>query len=233
MTNIYIHEFPGIQRHFSTLAPDEASDVETARRALEGICGLAEGLFEPLAVELELALCDRETFTTRDHPNPLRRWMLVRELVPSDVDTVEDPEHFELVTCKRLTLTAMAEFVADAFSQRVDGPEDMLTWQTMSIRTTCAKLPPSIDGQTVAVDLGAGTIAHPIERRGSSGWVYGPRGYSTLVAPIELLVLNHLGELTITMSVHWSLWSRPGSPGYPQVDRAVERLLARGWTEDL
>ncbi|KIG14048.1 hypothetical protein DB30_07315 [Enhygromyxa salina] len=232
MSDTYIHEFPGIQRQFLFVPPEDASEIDIAEAATEGIFALAQGLFEPVALELELAVCERETFVVRKHQGLSGRWLLVRERLPANVDTVDNPARFVTVTCEALTASATNEFVAAAVAQQVDEPGLMVTWQTMTLLTSCAKLPLDIVGETIAVTHGAGTVTHPVERRNGEGWVYGPLGTSTLVAPIDLMVLNDLGELTLTMSIHWSLWSQPSARGHAQVVHSVERLLARGWTEE-
>ena len=51
----------------------------------------------------------------------------------------------------------------------------------------------------------------------------------SVAGPFDVNVTNEGGLLRMTVGVHWSLWTDPNDPGWPELAKALERIQQTGW----
>lgn len=222
---------------FAALAAPEATDDQLlfAALAVDAVLALGESLFEPLAMNIELACCDAEFGLPLIDPQPATRFHQLRLTAPPD--TVAIPAIWEelLVSeTERLDRATVLRWLRRLFAQQ-ECPEDDTRpgWAELIIGAIRARLPEAaargVEGSTLPVAEGAGVIRYPVERVDDAFWVAGPLATSIDTSPFEVRIVNEGGGLSLDWSRHWSPWIEEDGAGRPDVEAAIRRLSALGW----
>ncbi|MBT2447978.1 hypothetical protein J7F03_12990 [Streptomyces sp. ISL-43] len=237
MTESEIHIRDRARAHVRAelLAPQGTDDPS----AVDALLALAEDLFVPLAVDVELACCDAESGYPLDEPRPrapyqqlrlgpLPETLAVREVwTDTRVTRVEDRD--------RLARAEILGWLAAVRAgQECAQPRTATGWTQLLVESVRARLPKSTGELSVLpVSYGAGVIAYPVERPADASddslWVSGPLEGRPGTAPFELRIVNEAGFLSLDLSLNWSPWIEPDGAGRPAVDAAVARLSSLGW----
>jgi hypothetical protein len=222
---------------YATLAAPEGIDDQLlgAALAVDAVLALGEGLFDPLAVNVELACCDVEFGLPLIEPQPATRFHQLCLAAPPD--TVAVPEIWEelLVSeTERLDRAAILRWLGRLFSgQRCPVEDTRPGWAELIVGAVRARLPEpagrGVEAGALRVSEGAGVIRYPVERAGDAFWVAGPLATSTGTSPFEVRIVNEGGGLSLDWSRHWSPWIEVDGAGRPDVESAVRRLSALGW----
>jgi hypothetical protein len=217
-------------------APEGITDqLLGAAHAVDAVLALGEGLFEPLAVNIELACCDSEFGLPLIEPQPAARFHQLRLAAPPD--TVAIPEIWEdlLVSeTDRLDRATVLRWLGGLFTEQQCPEEDTTSgWAELIVGAVRARLPEAaergVEGSVLPVSEGAGEIRYPVERVDDAFWVAGPLATSTDTSPFEVRIVNEGGGLSLDWSRHWTPWIESDAAGRPDVEAAVRRLSALGW----
>jgi hypothetical protein len=228
-----LRTFPGAQQRLEFLAPEEiASEIEFARLALDAVFHFAASTWEPLSVDLWLSCSDADTGYPRNDSVPPRPfWLLSARELPLGVQVRPAWEDEQVDVADELTPNAILAWLGQALDQEC-AERQTVGWRELLFRAARVRLPVAPDALADDILLlgdGAGIIEHPAERRHGGLWVSGPLPPMTLRAPVELVVRNEAGLLTLEVSSNWSVWADEGEPGYDEIACALERVHQLGW----
>jgi hypothetical protein len=222
---------------FAERAASEGVDDQlvSAAMAVDAVFSLADGLFEPLAVNVEVACCDSEFGLPLIEPQPAARFHQLRLAAPSATVTI--PELWEELLIReteRLDRAAVLDWLSGLFAEhRCPQPDTRTGWAELIVPAVRARLPEAtsrdVESGRLLVSESAGVIRYPVERSGDAAWVAGPLVTSSGTAPFELRIVNEGGGLSLDWSQNWSVWIEEDAPGRPDVEAAVRRLSAMGW----
>jgi len=185
-----------------------ADAVAMVGPALDALFALADGLFEPLALDAEVG------------------WFYPAE---GDFRGYASPMEWRLEPGGIVDRAAAQRFIAHASDQR--GPDAAIACPfVIAFATVRARVfEPVPDGEDRLVlqrDVGPGSL--PIERDERGLWVTAPAG-GFITAPIEIRARLDRELLEIHVDAHWSPWSEDDRPGTRAVEEAVARVAASGW----
>jgi hypothetical protein len=234
--DVRILEFPGRQLRLELVAPDEVeTQLALARLAIDAVLCFADGLCEPLSVDLWLGCCDPVADYPLSDPEPaLPYWLLQREHLPRGVDVRPAWESEEIAKARELTRETITSWVQTALANAACGSESNAhaCWRELAFRAFRLRLP---DGLRVPPDglrlkQGAGETIHPVEWRDGGSYVSGPMPPRTRRSPLELAVSNEAGLVTLDVALFWSILTEPGAAGHAAVQRSIDRLRVQGWT---
>jgi hypothetical protein len=206
-----------------------------AALAVDAILALGKGLFEPLAVNVELACCDVEFGMPLIEPQPTTRFhQLCLTTPPEDVAIPEIWEELLVSDTERLDRAAILGWLSSLFTNQECPEEDTRPgWAELIVGAARARLPEAtgrgVEGNALPVSEGAGVIRYPVERADDAFWVAGPLARSTDTSPFEVRIVNEGGALSLDWSRHWSPWIEVDGAGKPDVEAAVRRLSTLGW----
>jgi hypothetical protein len=183
---------------------------------LDGTLVLAEGIFDPLAVTLEVEPAGLPEWCLAVEPSPARQvpsWPLAatRRTVPA------------------IDRAALAAFVRVVASQEAE-PGEAITPVGLRVTAVRARLGEAgADGvDSIEVRHAGGSESVAIARDARGAWIAGPTG-GLLTSPIETYgrVLGRLAQLTV--EARWSPWYEEGASGTAAIERAVAALASDGW----
>jgi hypothetical protein len=219
-------------------APDGVDDQrEFAAIAVDGLFSLAEGLFEPFAVNVELACCDAEFGYPLSDPRPATRFHQLRVAAPPE--TIEIPDIWnDLVVDRtdRLDRDVVTDWLATLLVEQQCPEQDTRTgWLELIVEALRARLPEETGRgvesgrDELLIPEGPGVIRYPVERSGDALWVSGPLEWRSGTSPFDVRIVNEAGALSLWWARNWSPWIDADGAGRPDVEAAISRLSARGW----
>jgi hypothetical protein len=219
------------------VVPDDADDeLGFAEPAVDAVFTLGRGLFEPLALNVEVSCCDAELGYALAEPEPTARFHQLR--LATLPERVEIPAIWnQLVVAERERLDR--DVVLDWFGtilaqQECSQPDTRAGWTELIIEAVRVPLPEAVsahvesDRHELPVSYGAGAIRFPVERSADTLWVAGPLDFHSNTAPFHVRIVNEAGALSLDLSLNWSPWIDDGVAA-PDVEAAVRRLSAMGW----
>jgi hypothetical protein len=219
-------------------APDDIDDeLGYAELAVEALFSLADGLFEPLAVNVALVCCNAEFGHPLDHPQPS---VPFHQLRPATVpETVGIPDLWNGLVVdrtERIDRAAVLDwFVTLLADRQCPQPDTTTGWSELIVAAVRARLPEATGrgvergGHELPVSEGAGVIRYPVERVGDVLWVAGPLAGNSDTTPFRVRIVNDAGSMTLEWWQNWSPWIEEDAAGRPAVEAAVRRLSALGW----
>lgn len=222
----------------SLVAPEDVDDqLAFAARAVDALFALGDGLFEPLAVNVEVACCDIEIGYPLTDPQPATRFHQLRLAAPPGTVTIPEIWNRLLVQeTERLDRAAILDWFGDLLAERQCPQPDVSTgWTELIVEAVLARLPDEVsrcvesESDELLIPEGHGVIRYPVERSGSSCWVAGPLATRSGTAPFEVRIVNECGELSADWTRSWSPWIDEDGAGRPDVEAAIRRLSAMGW----
>ena len=215
------------------VAPEEVDDqLAFAAMAVDALFAAGEGLFEPLAVDVELACCDGETGYPLDEPTVAVPFHQLR--LASVPETVAVREVWNGTRVERRERLGRAEILdwlhTIVAAQHCPRPDTTTGWTQLLVGAVRAHLPAGLaDADELPVSYGAGMIRYPVERSADGCWVAGPLATNYAAAPFEARIVNEGGVLSFELTLNWSPWIDPDGTGRPDVDAVVDRLTDLGW----
>jgi hypothetical protein len=220
--------------HAELVASDDVADQQAhAASAVDALSAMGEGLFEPLAMNVELACCDAESGYPLDEPRPARRFHQLRlASVPEEVRIPRIWKELQVSERERLDpATVLGWFGTILADPGCTEPHTTLGWTDLIIEAVRARLPATINstGNELPVAYGAGVIRYPVERFADALWVAGPLSWNSDTAPFEVAIVNEGGVLSLDWTQAWSPWIEEDGAGRPDLEGAIRRLSAMGW----
>jgi hypothetical protein len=219
-------------------------ELRAARDAVAAVVEVFRGWVVPLEFGVALSLIEdveglwlMEQFTDR-------YWYLnVSGREPEPL--YGEPIVVEAATIDGPTMMALVDEVFMAPSEQSEGR--WLGWSRIHVSNTLARLPDAlvpVNGDWFVVDdldNRNRDLRIPLRRRDGGAWVgryelgfWPPVAVSVTRDPIACGFSDAEGHYTtihLSVTVHWSVWWRQGSPGRATLDAAVQRLHVLGWYE--
>ncbi|MEQ1737419.1 MAG: hypothetical protein ABL886_13570 [Rhodoglobus sp.] len=215
-------DYVGLER--TSLA--EEDEREVAQEIVAALADFADGWFRPLALELRLAGCHRETLAETDGPAEPYQSLRV-EPRPDDVEIRPIYRVIE-TTAPTLSAPVIAAWLDRCLAQSCPDPASETSLGSLYVHASQVAIPGGWPGDVVPLDSTVGQIAVPVAHRGGGAWIDAPPGH-LLKQPIAVSISNALGWARFNIQIHWTPWvgelARPESP----LAQAVARLVARGW----
>lgn len=218
------------------VAPDGEGQLALAAIALDALGAVADGIFEPLAMNVALACCDPESGFPLSEPLPVARFHQLR--LASVPETIRIPRIWkDLHVGERERLDPagiLAWFGTLLTEQECSDPDTTIGWTDLIVESVRARLPEAISegvgsADELPVSYGVGVIGYPVERFGDALWVAGPLDRNSDTSPFEVEIVNEGGVLTLDWTLAWSPWIEEDGAGRPDVEAAIRRLSALGW----
>ncbi len=221
--------------------PGPTPDESAVGRLMHGIRRLWP-LVRPLSAEAVIGCHDRETDCPETGVGPRRPHWFVHdrraagETHDQALDVV-DPWHVDPVveSVAELSVEALRSWLERAQAQVSPVPDTHKAgWTDLWFNATRVRAPVDApDAPDVALEAAeARWVARvPCHRREGAAWVAGPTREMRRVgarAPITLHA-SHYGQVEVSVSANWSLWSEEGSPGRAALLDAARGLVADGW----
>lgn len=215
-------EYVGLERT-SLVGEDERMVAQEIAAALTDF---ADGWFRPLALELRLVGCDRETLAETDGPAEPYQSLRVAPL-PRDVEVHTIYRVIE-ATEPTLSGSVIATWLDRCLANACPDPASETSLGSLYVHASQVAIPGGWPGDVVALDSNLGHIEVPVAHRDGGAWIDAPPGH-LLKQPIAVSISNALGWARFNIQIHWTAWvgelARPES----SLAQAVARLVARGW----
>lgn len=219
------------------VAPDDVEGQQAlAAIAMEALATVADGIFEPLAINVALACCDPESGYPFSEPLPASRFHQLR--LASLPDGIRIPRIWkELQVSERERLdpaTVLAWIGTLLAEQECPDPDTTIGWTDLIVEAVRARIPEAISkgvgsADELPVSYGVGVIRYPVERFGDALWVAGPLDRNSDTSPFEVAIVNEGRVLSLDWTLAWSPWIEEEGLGRPDVEAAIRRLAAMGW----
>jgi hypothetical protein len=232
MADVTVHTFPGYQISLIRVAADSVpTSLAESREALGVLAELAP-VARPLTAELTLGCFDSEGLEADPEGGPTTRQAYVRAreiaahvadepgMIPDRIDERAD-----------LNEEFLAVWIADALNQACPTPGYATRWTVLDLPVMAARLVgrPGAPAATLSLNTERGVVDVPTLERDGASWVAGPNRNPYFEGPFRVRFLSDMGRLTATVSVLWSLWTQPETPGFQLLRDAVTRLVDAGW----
>ncbi|MFF9479947.1 hypothetical protein [Streptomyces sp. NPDC014733] len=236
MTQARIIDFPGSSIRLEYDIDEVSEDhVGVARLAIASVFQFSQHLCIPLAMEVETSYWDNEFDLPVTSPARPRGFGMLRcSNLPERVVVAPLGRNASVTHVPDLKESVALDFIEDLLSGDASDASGLsIGWQEINFGTMLARLPDNFlpEGEkSVELEVARGHVEHPVKTLGDASWIYGPIGASAVHAPFAYRIHRDQGEVTLDISIYWSLWA-PGGPGRPHVDRAVENLCAEGWRQ--
>jgi hypothetical protein len=206
----------------------DASDAVTiAAPALDAMFALAEGLFEPLALDAEIGWLDLELGLFRGYATPME-WRLACDVLPALRDRWTVAETLERVD--RIDRKAADRFLARASAREAPAGSIACPF-VINFHAIRARLLEPVAGDRLILQRDVGPGSLPLERDASGLWVSAPAS-GFITAPIEVHARLDRDRVEVHVEAHWTPWSEDDRPGTRAVEEAVARVAASGWEID-
>jgi hypothetical protein len=228
----FVHEFPGPTTSFTRYLWD-CEEVDAARSVVAALDALAP-VIRPLAIDLEIACCDRELYLADWCVAPeLPYWQLRAAAPPPDV--IVASRHSGAVTREATELTAdqILSWIGEALGQRCPLPDTHTLCITgLAVTACCAWLAAASDApaeSVLPVVWDNGILEPPVVRDAIGAWVAGPVPPLPSQPPVEVSISKEGGEAVLHVTTHWSLWTAAGHDPAGRLRQAFGKIVAQGW----
>ena len=238
MQEIKIHDFPGKQIRLKYPASDEIpSQMDLTLLAIGGIFSLGKGLFEILKIDFSFAYFDAELDLKNDDDSFHSFWMLKQTVLPDYLLIRPTWVNEKTSLVEVISQEEVLNLIKQVMISHKPNDGNVIGWDQISLDTNCCLLPVSLedlDNGEVSVTNSSysNTYQLPVEVKKEAVWISGPIRSQTLNAPIEISLRKEYGEITLDISLHWSVYTTPDTIGSQKVQENVDKLLAKGWLID-
>ncbi|WP_049564885.1 hypothetical protein [Streptomyces sp. SBT349] len=219
------------------VAPDGVDDqLGFAALAVDALLALGDGLFEPLAVHVEVACCDAEFGYPLREPRPTARFHQLCLTTPPETVAIPDIWNELLVARReRLDRAVILDWFGAVLAQpECSVPDGGTGWTELDVEAIRVRLPEATsalvegDGGELPVSCNGGVLRYPVERSADALWVAGPLAWYSGTSPLQVRIVNEAGYLTLDLSLNWSTWIQDDGPS-PAAEAAMRRLSPLGW----
>ena len=234
MSDCFLNHFPGREILLRFLPPDEQTeDIQWAADILAAIDEL-QTVVKPLSADIVIGCRDLNISLLDDAVKPpIPHWQIRTSTLPKDVIIKPGLVNSQISEVPELSTTIMMEWIQKALQQECPCSETHKTcWNAIYIDATKARICEEATleiRQSFWLESDRGKFEFPLEDCEDGLWVYGPILDLLTEPPFTLRLTNDEGALKINMSIHWSLWTQPGSASYITLREAVLRIVNKGW----
>jgi hypothetical protein len=212
-----VYDFPGLALEL---------EAPSGRNLDGGAAAIAGALFELGAVLRPLSL-EALLHVDGDPKSAHRSLFIVDESAATDGNLTLGPIYgaAELRQVDLLSPSVVEAALQEAFRSHRIEPGIEASWHQVFVRQTEARVPSSLadrDVMHLVEDGGGRDTGGCVHRRSDGNWVRACYG----VEPPFTLAIS---ELALTITGFWSLWM-PGGPGAGDFAKALDGLVARGWS---
>ena len=210
-----------------------APQMEFINFALDAVFQLAEGLFEPLKIDLRLVYFEQEYDSEEktDLPNPVS--VLKQKGLAENINTRNYWIGDDVDSVDRITKTQALDWATQAMASNPDQEGLSVGLAQMIFKTTRCCLPIGQDHLVeglLPVKERNDMYQHPVEIKDGQIWVAGPTRPYALYAPIEVMVEKEYEVITLRLYFYWSIYAIPDQTGITPARQAIDTLLNQGWT---
>ncbi len=234
MTNAKVHALPGHQYDLVKQF-DPAADSELLPSLLD-LFGQLAPVIEPLGVNFTVGCVDRELgMPDWDVPVAQPDWHLHKEDTPSWVFIETFAPQSQVRSLREIGGPLLGVCLEEALRQTCPAPAthrvSLFTLEVQAARVCVGESNPAGTKQAgwLHLDSDDGAFTIPQEQRDGVLWVAGPIEPLPNDPPMHVQVSYEGGSLRLRLSVRWSLWTAPGTPGSTALARALECATVLGW----
>lgn len=216
-------------------------DDEAERHIVRAVASVFDELapvVRPIAADLILTCRgEREPFLTRgEEPTPGAFQLREAEPPPQVEPLIEaatDPE-FLVTPVPELDAASVERWMERSIGQSTAPPGLSVTLDVVRVQFSRARIygierPAAPDFRLRWYD---DVLEVPIERKNEQAWVSAPVGQMNMLPAVAFEVVNYDGALRVTVWAGWSFWAERGHPEHDALQRALRRLVARGFTPE-
>lgn len=207
----------------------ESDERASAGEMISALFDLIDGWLEPLAIETYAGCYDRAIFTEGSVHLPQPYHLLIREPLP---DVCITPLHYRASEERRdlLVQETVSSWINELLAQSCGDPERYETsLRGLWVQASNVRAPrKSLLKDLMVLDYATGRTEVPIERRGDTGWISGPRA-DLVPQPVAIDIANLDGWLRLAIEVFWSPWLAELNDAGGMLQQGIGRLFARGW----
>ncbi|MFW6694310.1 hypothetical protein [Streptomyces sp. MAR4 CNX-425] len=235
----------------ATPQPEQDKPLAPSHSAASTVGQLTHGLrrlwplVQPLSAEAVIGCHDRETTYPETGVSPPRPHWFIHDRTAAEpthdqaLDVV-DPWYIDPVVepVQRLSVETVRSWLERAQAQPAPDPDTYeVGWTELWFNATRVRVPhPCAPDVPANVALEAAEVRWvatvPCARREGAAWVAGPTREMRRIgirAPMTLHASNY-GQVEISVSANWSIWSAEGTPGRAALVDAARSLVADGWS---
>jgi hypothetical protein len=235
MINCFTHTFPG-ETIKLVKDPPEEDDFQLAADAIASIQEF-DSFIQPLIADLIVRYRDGDWLPVDKIKPPLPHWHLRTSSIPAGVSAMSEITNPEPQISEKPHLSGevMFDWIQMALNQECPNSEmSKITWSEISIESTQArildldkeKIEPE---QFLSLNSDIGYLNLPIESRANGFWISGPPSQLPGEPPFTFRLTQQYGGLSLSIHLHYSLWTAENSPGNKAMKSAILRLINRGW----
>lgn len=229
-SHAFLREYPGwsVSLNWSLGTGEEDTPPLTAA-ALDAVDALRP-LFEPLSADIDVTAESDTGEVVVEHPY----WFIQADGVSPELQLTPFWSEPEVCRVPGLTRDRLERWISNALLDACGGKGGCRSfWNTIWLRAGRARLADAdarrIGTASLVLDTQPGLLLVPIERDHRGAWVSGPYWHLAGEPPLSVRINRFFDSLSLTLSVHWSLWSEPGTPGRLELGLRLEALTALGW----
>ncbi len=229
-THAFLREFPGWSVSLNWSSGTGVEDIPMLTAAALDAVDAIRPLFEPLSADLDVTAESESDELVVEHPH----WFIHADGASPELQLTPFWRSPEVCRVPGLTRDRLALWISNALLDACRGKAGCRSsWNTIWIRAGRARLADAdaqrIGTESLVLDTQPGHLLVPIERDHRGGWVSGPYWHLAGEPPLSVRINRFFDSLSLTLSVHWSLWSESGTPGRREVGLRIESLTALGW----
>jgi hypothetical protein len=232
MSDCLMHPFPG--RSIVLNYGCEGDDLQAAREVMDAIDEL-RFVIEPLSANLLVGCRDKRIQWRDMNVDPsLPSWHIHECSLPETIIARSEGSEPQISQVPELTRESLIVWIAKALQQECPNSNTHeVIWEELTINAVRARIfnKTNFEGRHLfVVHTERGEWSFPLERRNGELWVDSPIQDFLTEPSFNFSIINRSGALTLSISVHWSLWTSHGLAEHTALTQAIMRIMDRGWS---
>lgn len=234
MTNIHLHEFPGLQVSLEYQLPETVNSLEALTQiGLDAVEQIRGNQFEFFCVDVDLGIYDKELWYAKGElpqkeanylvqvKNPPPMLKCETFYVDQKIEWLDDLQKDKLIE-KIKTIASTKEAYCDE--------DSIILWHNITFRVVKIHLPTWKD-QSISLESGGKTFSYPVEKNEDGFIAYGPlKDSDRFESPFSITLSNDQGNhLNLNIQMLWSYWTNDDLEGAIIIKKALKLLQAQGW----
>lgn len=237
MKEIKIFDLPAKQIRLEYSIPESISDqLVMAQTGLDAAFLFFENLIHPFTVDLCLTFYDPDIEYPVQEPSPnIPFRMLRKKYLPKYVLIKPTWENEKVYLIDDISRETIEKWINQIFNQYDTNESDTyyyLGWKQIIFKTNQCRLPYSDfnpEKDIILLNNVLDTIHYPTVYQEDSVWIQGPINQKSPNAPIEVILDNLAGLLTLDIFLYWSVFMNTNEPGTNLIETSLNKLVDIGW----
>lgn len=231
MSDCFLHVSPG-----ETIAIKKDLSAANNLQIMLETADLLEELYfliRPLAIDLIIGCRDQYGGFENSIKPASEGWYLHSSSPPSGVILETHLREPVISETPVLSPESILDWIKTACNQECpDLDSHQVSWQSMQISSVQARIPDEAllaDKQMLLIESGKRQVNIPIENANGL-WISGPISKPFWIeSPLRATLVQDYGILTLTLHIHWSLWTKANSAGQDFIKATITKFLDKGW----